>query len=45
MKKLTALFFILISILCLALTACSNVDTFSQEFYSSGETEMKRLLY
>ncbi len=43
MKNLTALFFILISVLCIALTACSNVDTFTQEFYSSSETEIEKI--
>lgn len=42
MKKLTALMLALIGALCFVFAGCSN-DTFTEKFYSSGETEIKKV--
>lgn len=43
MKKLLALFFVLIGAIGFALTGCSDGDTFSEKSYRSGESEIEKI--
>ena len=44
MKKLTVLFLAVIGALVFALSGCSNNDTFTEKSYSSGETEIEKII-
>ncbi len=44
MKKLTVLLVALISVLVFALTGCSNNDIFTEKSYSSGESEIEKVV-
>lgn len=44
MKKLTVLLVALISVLVFALAGCSNGDTFTEKSYSSGESEIEKVV-
>lgn len=44
MKKLTVLFLVVIGALVFTLSGCSNNDTFTEKSYSSGETEIEKII-
>lgn len=44
MKRLSVLFFAVISILAFSLTGCSNGDTFTEKSYSTGKNEVEKIV-
>lgn len=44
MKKLTVLLLVIVNALIFVLSGCSNSDTFTEKFYSSGTTEIEKVI-